>query len=135
MRVFSYLFHLALALFMLSVGAVAWISGSQTLRIGVLPWQGGTLNYVLMISGAVGLIAVLLAFKRILPIAFLLWNVAVLVMLIRGYIFSPYRFDYGLTTPVYLMIGATIAAFGSWILVRRRPSRIGRASYERSTAM
>jgi hypothetical protein len=133
MRVFSYLFHTLLALFMLAVSIVAFTS-TATVRIGVLPWQGSTLSFVLLAGAAAGLVSVLLAVKRILPVVFTVWTLVVLVVLVRGYIFTSYRFDYGLATPLYLTLGAILAAIGGWLQFRKKPEKLNRAAYEERSA-
>ena len=126
-RLFSYLFHLLLALVLLALCVVTWFSGTHTFQIGILPWQGQTLGYWLLCSALVGLVSVYLATKRILPVVFFIWSLVVLVMLVRGYFFSTYRFGPGgCLTALYLVGGAAIAAVGSWIQCRRKPKTVYR---------
>ncbi len=121
MRIFSYLYHLVLAVFMLGVSILAWSSGT-TLQIGILPWDGNTLRYVLLFGGIAALIAIALAVTRILPVLFLLWTVAVFFFLFRGYVFSPYQFaEGGLKTAILITLGALVAIVGAYLQVRSRP--------------
>ncbi len=114
MRIFSYAFHILLGLFLLGIGAVAWISG-QPLQIGILPLQGAALTYFLFFSGLAGTIITLLAIFRVIPVLFTVWALAVLVMLVRGYFFSSYNFAYSsLSTALYFVAAALIAFIGSW---------------------
>lgn len=120
MRVFSFLFHLLLIASLLAASILAWFSG-HNLTLGMLPWQGEALTYWLFGSGLAGLLIALLAWKRILPVLFLLWNVAVLAMLVRGYFFTSYNFGPGggsLSTALYLVLAALLAACGSAIHLR-----------------
>ncbi len=135
MRVFSYLFHLLLALFMFGLFFVAWTSGGSNLSIDVLPWQNATLGYVLLGASIAGIVSVALAVKRILPVLLFLWSVVVLVMLVRGYLFSSYRFDYGYSTPALLTLGAFLSVVGSWIQFRQKPEKVRPAAYESSVGL
>lgn len=121
MRVFSFLFHLLLTVLMLAASTLAWFS-NHNLTLRMLPWEGEALTYWLFFSGLAGLLITLLAWKRILPVLFLLWNVAVLVMLVRGYFFSSYGFSPGggsLQVALYLILAALVAACGSAFHVRQ----------------
>src|ERR1035441_2828436 len=152
MRVFSYLFHGLLTLFLLAISVVAWSSG-QPLQLEMLPWQGQMLTYWLLCAALVGLASVILAICRrwrsqmltywllcaalvglasvILAICrrwrplFFLWSLAVLATMARGFFFSHYYFA-GLPEfrgALYLTAGALIAALGAWFQWRREPLR------------
>jgi hypothetical protein len=128
MKIFSYLFHLALALVMMGLATVAWLS-SHPLNLYILPWQAGTLTAVMFFGGLAGLIVTVLAFKRILPVLFVLWNVVVLVMLVRGFFFSPYTFgptSIAFSTALYFVFAALLAFGGSLFLMRRAPEPMKR---------
>ena len=55
MRVFSYLFHGLLTLFLLGLAVVALSSG-QPLQLEMLPWQGQALTWWLLAAALVGLL-------------------------------------------------------------------------------
>lgn len=121
MKIFSYLFHLALALVMMGLATVAWLS-SHPLNLKILPWQESTLTAVLFFGGLAGLILTALAFKRILPVLFVVWNLVVVVMLVRGFFFSPYTFgptSIAFSTALYFVLAALLAFAGSLFLMRR----------------
>ena len=128
LRFFSFLFHILLMAFILAVSMLAW-SGGHNLTIEILPWQGATLTWVLLGSGVAGLVIAGLALKRILPLLFVLWNAAVLLLLVRGYFFSSYGFGPGggsISTALCFVLAALVATAGSWIHFRgsrRRPTR------------
>ncbi len=124
MRLFSYLFHGLLALFLLAISAVALSSG-QPLQLGMLPWQGKELAYWLFFAALVGLISVILAVRRTWRALFFLWSLVVLVMMARGFIFSHYHFAGApeFRRALYLMAGALLAVFGAWFQLRREPLR------------
>src|SRR5215469_15189211 len=120
MRYYSYLFHLALAFFLMAVSGVALSSGSPNLHLGILPWTGQTLTYVLFFGAIAGVAVVFLAMKGSLRILFLLWSVAVTILLIKGYIFSGYQFEGAeFKTAIYLIVASLIAIPGAWFQLRR----------------
>jgi hypothetical protein len=116
----SYVFHGLLTLFLLALSALALISGSA-LHLEMLPWSGSTLVYVLLAGSLVGLVTVLLAIRGSLRFLFFLWCLAVLILLVRGYLFSGYRFDptSHSHTALYLTLGALIAVPGAWFRMMR----------------
>jgi hypothetical protein len=124
LRIFSYVFHALLALFLIAVAVLSLLSGTSDLQMRMLPFTGTTLVYVLLFAPLFGLITILLAIKGKLRVLFFLWTLVVLGFLLRGYVFSPYRFRLGeFTTVVYLVSGALISVLGAWFQVRRGPSR------------
>lgn len=121
MRFYSYVFHGVLALFLLAVSGLALLSGSSTLTLDMLPWRGANLAYWLFFSALFGLLSVILAMKGMLRPLFLLWSLAVLVMLVRGYFLSSYVFEPGeFQMAAYLTAGALLAVFGAWFQMSRR---------------
>jgi len=124
MRVFSYLFHGLLTLFLLAISVLALSSG-QTLQLGMLPWEGPQLAYWLFFAALVGLVSVALAIWRKWRALFFLWSLAVLLMMARGFFFSRYHFagPPEFHSALYLTAGALVAAFGAWFQLRREPLR------------
>lgn len=119
LQAFSYLFHLLLSLFLLAAAALAY-TGPSPLALGILPWTGTTLLYIVAAGGAFGLISTLLAVLGKLRLLFLLWNLAVVVFLIRGYASFTYRFSPGESTfALYFTLGALVALLGAWSRLRR----------------
>jgi len=123
MRFFSYLFHGLLALFLLAVSGLALAYGPGTLHLGMLPWTGSTLAYVVFFGSLIGVLSVLLAIAGRLRLLFFLWALLVAVLMLKGFIFSGYHFQPGaFTTAVYLMIAALIALPGAWFQLRTAPA-------------
>ncbi|MGB7761160.1 MAG: hypothetical protein WBL61_15110 [Bryobacteraceae bacterium] len=122
LRLFSYLYHGLLGLFLLLVSALALASGATSLHIDMLPWSGVTLTWVLLAASLFGLVTVLLAITRSIAAPFFLWNLVVVAMLIRGYVFSSYRFDpgVGVSTAVCLVLGSWLALIGAWYALRAK---------------
>ena len=125
LRIFSYLFHLLLALFLLGVSLVSLLSGGHSLHMGMLPWTGSQLTWSLVICSLFGLISVVAAVLGKLRPLYFLYTVAVLVMIVRGYFVSGYTFGTGdeFRFALYLSGGALLAMLGGWSQRRRRRRR------------
>jgi hypothetical protein len=121
MRVFSYLFHGLLALFLLAIALLALSSG-QALQLDMLPWEGRTLTYWLLGAALVGLASVILAVWGKWRPLFFLWSLVVLAGIVRGFFLSHYHFagPPEFHNALYLTGGALIAAFGAWFQLRPR---------------
>jgi len=119
-RLFSYLFHGLLALFLLGISIVALTSG-QPLQLGMLPWQGPTLTYWLLAAALVGLVLVVLAISGRFRPLFFLWTLAVLAVMGQGFFLSHYYFagSSEFRGALYWTAGALIAVFGGWYQMRR----------------
>jgi hypothetical protein len=132
MRVFSFLFHGLLGMFMLGLSCLALMGGNHNLKLGVLPWTGATLTWALLGLGVSALAVILLAFKGTARIVFFLWTVAVFAALVRGFFLGPYIFwgAGSLWTAIYLTLGAFLAAVGGWFVFRGRPADRGRFQFK-----
>ncbi len=124
MRVFSYLFHGLLTLFLLGISLIALSSG-QPLQLEMLPWSGTSLTYWLLGGALIGLSSVILAIWGKWRPLFFLWSLAVLVMMIRGFFLSHYYFagPPEFRGALYLTAGALIAFVGAWFQLRRQQLR------------
>ena len=115
----SFLFHFVLALLLLGIAGLALASGPEGLHLDMLPWSGPTLDYILLAGALFGLISVALAVTGRLRFLFLLWSLAVAVLLTKGYVFSGYRFGVGEWRRALYLVAATWAAVvGAWFQVR-----------------
>ena len=114
LRLYSYLYHFVLALFLLGLALVALLS-SNTLRIPILPWQGQEATQWLLWGSILGIVSVVLAVTGIFRYLFPLWAFAVLALLFRGYILQPIPFagpdDF--RNSMLLLLGALIAFLAS----------------------
>lgn len=120
----SYLFHLLLALLLLGLASIALGSGPRSLQLEMLPWSAATLDYILLGGGLFGLVSVVLAVLGRVKFLFLLWSLAVAVLLTKGYIFSSYRFGTGgWHNAAYLVAATWIAVAGAWFQLRSRSKR------------
>ena len=120
MRVYSYLYHGVLSLFLIGVSGLALLTDTS-LKLDMMPWSGKTLPLWLFGTALGGLIIVVLAAAGKLRPLFLLWALAVLVLMVRGYFLSPYNFGgtQGLRTALLLTAGCMLAVVGAWYCVRQ----------------
>ena len=124
LRVYSYLFHLVLCLFLLGVSIVAMTSPS-TLKLSMLPWSGADLTTWLLWGSLAGILSVILAITGVFRFLFPIWALVVLVLMFQGFILKPYTFEgkpdfYN----VLLLIGGALLAFlASLTLLGARRSR------------
>ena len=123
MRYFAYLYHGLLALFLFAISLIALVSNQHTLRLELLPWwKGAALTYWLLGGALFGLAAVVFAIKGKLRVLLLAWCAVVAVLMVKGFVFSGYRFARGeLSTAVWLMCGALLALAGAWFGFRADP--------------
>jgi hypothetical protein len=125
LRFYSYLFHGLLALFLIAISGLAMASDAPNLHLDMLPWRGSTLLHVLFFGSFAGLLTLILALYGTLRVLFFLWSLIVAVLLVKGYVFSGYRFAPSeLKTAAWLMALAWIAVLGAWFqMTRERPVR------------
>jgi hypothetical protein len=125
LRIYSYLFHLGLSLFLLALSLVAIGSNSHTLNLGMTPFKGSALTYFLLASGLGGLISLTLALLGRLRFLFLIHALVAFGMMFRGYFLTGYTFagKDEFRTAVWLTLGALLAIPGAWSQFRRRPKR------------
>jgi hypothetical protein len=123
-KAFSYLFHLVLAAFLMGISVVSLSSGLQ-LQLEMFPWQPSRLAVWLLALNLVGIVTILLALAGKIRILFLLWSLAVLAGMIRGFFLSPYRFTgpLSLSWAVCLTLAAMLAFIGAWLQFRGAPQR------------
>jgi len=84
-RIYSYLYHLILALFLVGIATVAIVSQGGSLNLGMLPWKGRELLHWILGAGLFGLLSIVLAWSGKLRFLFLLYSLAVFGMMLRGY--------------------------------------------------
>jgi hypothetical protein len=124
MRFFSYLYHGLLCLFLLAISGMAMVTDMHSLQLDMLPWKGASLTFWVLGCSVLGLVTVMLALKGVLRGLFFLWSLVVLVMLLRGYIFSGFFFDSGeFPVAVGLILGGAIALAGAWYAMTQRTVR------------
>jgi len=122
MRIFSYLYHLVLGLFLLAVGTLAMFGSNTTLAIDVLPWEDPNLTYVIFFGSLIGLLSLFLAVRVKTRILFRLWSLIVFGLLVYGYFFAKYTFIHmdHFRDVALLTLGALLALCGSWTKVPKK---------------
>lgn len=120
MRIFSYVYHLALGLILLVIGAIALFSSQETLQMPVLPWRDPELTYWLFFGSLAGLASLALAITGKFRLLFRLWTVAVFGLMVYGFFISSYHLGRTATNAMLLTLGALIAMIGSWTRVKRK---------------
>ena len=119
MRIFSYVYHGVLALFLLAVSAMALAGGSYSLNLEMLPWEGRTLVYWLFFGALFGLVSIYLAIKGTLRLLFFIWSLAVLLLVVQGYFLTGTTSSRASLRAAWLVIGAALAMAGAWFQLRR----------------
>ena len=124
LRVYSYLYHLVLCLFLLGISVVA-LSTSTTLKLTMLPWTGSDLTGWLLWGSLFGLVSLILAVSGIFRFLFPLWSLAVLVLMVRGFLLSGYSFEgtSDFYNALWLIAGSLLAFLASLTLFRPGRSR------------
>jgi hypothetical protein len=125
MRLYSYVFHGLLALFLLGISLVPVLSGAHTLRLDMLPGEGAELTFTLLGIGLAGLLAVLLAASGKARAPLFVWSLIIVLGMVWGYFWKPYRWSGpdAFRATLLLLAGAILAALGSWYAMNRRPAR------------
>ena len=120
MRIYSFIFHGLLGLFLLAISIVALASG-VSLHLDMLPWTGSTGTLVLLAGAGFGLLSLLLALRRTARFLFFLWSLAVFVLLVKGFFLSSYRFGNhsGFKKALLLTDGSLLAILGAWFQMTR----------------
>ena len=114
LRLLSYVFHVLLCVWLFALALLTLFAGAPPLHLGMLPWTGPTLLYVLLFGSLAGLLIVILALSGYLRWLFFLWSAGVAYLIIKGYFLSGYRFSPGeVRTAMYLLVGSLIALLGS----------------------
>ena len=124
LRAYSYIYHFVLALFLLGLATIALLS-SNTLRIRILTWTGEAAKQWVLWGSIFGLLSVALAVTGIFRYLFPLWALAVVVVLVRGYLLQPIPFagKDEFQTAMLMMAGAVLAFLASLTLFTMRPRR------------
>ncbi len=124
-RLYAYLYHLILALYLLGISTVAYMS-QNTLKLSFLPWTGQSLFPWLIGGAIIGIISIVLAVTGIFRYLFPFWAFVVLAMLVRGFLIQSYSFESRdeFTLIMWIIVGALLAFLASLTLFssRRRAS-------------
>lgn len=121
MRIFSYVYHGLLAVFMVALSLLALQGGAHNLRLEMLPWKGATLTYALLGIGLFAIVATLLALKGVARVVFFIWTIVAFLGMFRGFFLTKYAFGpAGFRTAILMTLGALVAAMGGWFVFRQQ---------------
>lgn len=114
LRLYSYLFHLILSLFLIGISIVA-LSSHKALLLRMLPWEGEKLNDWTLGIGILGLIFVFLAVTGIVRWIFPLWTLLAFGLMLRGFFLTNYDFggEANFKSALWLTFAAFVAFLGS----------------------
>lgn len=116
LRWFALLFHALFAVALLLLAVISAFSPPHELRFPVLPWTGRQLVVGLATLGVLGMVVVWAAARGKARLLWLVWSVVVLVLVVRGYWFSDYRFvpdSSQLRTALLVVLGAALGVVGA----------------------
>jgi hypothetical protein len=113
LRVYSFVFHLTLASFLLGVAAIAYHSGAP-LGLTMLPFADSYALRDTTLFGIFGVICTLLALTRRFKLVFVVWTALVLYSM-RSFFSGPYSLSgtADITKAAWLTFGAVAAFFGA----------------------
>ena len=126
LRVYSYIYHFILGLFLTALGALALSSGTHNLNLGMLPWKGEALTWWTVWLGITAIVTVILAVTGWFRWLFPLWCLFVVIMMIKGFFLTPTYVFAGaghFKGAVWLTIGAIGAFLSSLMLYKRARTR------------
>jgi hypothetical protein len=113
LRLYSYLYHLVLALLLFGISGIAIASDVHTLNLAMFPWKGDELIHWLFYGSIVGLITIMLAITGIFRYLFPIWTLIVFVMMARGFLILPYTFSS--KDEFYAVLALIAGAFGAFL--------------------
>jgi len=125
LKFYAYIFHLALSTFLFGIAVLAR-TGHQALHLDMLPFNQERMISRVSLLSLTGFICIFLALVRIFEFVFPLWGLAVLVLLVWGFFFTPYSFHgvSGLEFALLLIFAAALAFYGSiMVLMPQRRNR------------
>lgn len=119
-EIYSFLFHGLLSLFLLGIAFVAYLSGSTTFAIDLLPWEGPSLVRILLLGNVVGLVIIVLAATGKFRLLYPLWALVVLYYAAQGvFVLKTYSGPDEFRWALLFVLGALLALLGSLTQARR----------------
>ena len=92
LRLYSYLYHLILCVFLLGMSGLAKASDAHSLNLSMLPWKGDELIAWVFYGSILGLITLVLAITGIFRYLFPVWTLLIAILMIRGFLLQGYVF-------------------------------------------
>ena len=121
LRLYSYIFHLAVSFFFLGLGIVS-VATSSPLNLSSLGFTPQNATTGVFVLGIVGLISTILALTRIFKYLFPVWAAIVVWLMIKGFFLSAATFSgpSSFRWAIALTLGGIGAFFGAlWTLKSR----------------
>jgi hypothetical protein len=121
LRFYSYAFQFLISIILFALGSVAALSDNTGFEIDFLPWSGKELRMALLILGASGILAILLAIKGKLRFLFVLWALVITYLVARGIFASPHQFDgeSEFKWALLLLCAVMVTVIGAWSRLRQ----------------
>jgi hypothetical protein len=122
LRLYSYLFHLVVTVFLVGIAMIAATS-HQRVNLRMLPFSGDNVVPDVLLLGGIGFLVTILALTNIFRYFFPIWAAAIVYLTVRGFFFSGYVFANAseFKNALWLTVAAVGAFFGAlWTLKRRR---------------
>lgn len=113
LRLYSYLYHLILALILLAISGVAIASDVHSLNLEMFPWKGDQLIHWVFYGSLAGLAAIALAITGVFRYLFPLWTLLIFGMMARGFLILPYAFTG--KDEFYAVLALIAGAFGAFL--------------------
>ena len=125
LRGYATLFHLAITGAMGLLGLIGKLSDTTNLKLDFLPWTGADLITGLLLSGALGLLAVALSVTRIFPWMLPVNCLLLAILLYRGFFWLPFKFNGwdDFYWAAALVAGAVGAFLSSAVEFRKNPTK------------
>ena len=93
LRAYANLFHLVITGAMGLLGFIGYLSATTNLKLEFLPWTGSELITGLLLSGALGILAVILNVFRWFPWMLPVNSLLLAIVLYRGFFWLPFKFN------------------------------------------
>jgi hypothetical protein len=122
LRVYSFVFHLTLSVFLLGVAVIAY-RANEPRNLGMLPFDEDYLVRDTALLGVIGVICTMLAITRYFKFIFVIWSLVIVYLMVREFFIGPYAFHgmHDVRGAAWLTFGAVGAFFGAaWGMKMRR---------------
>jgi hypothetical protein len=120
LRIFSFVYHLPVAIFLFALGVFAILDNAKNLKFPLLPWTGMPLAYWMAGIGLIGLLSIILAILRRARILFVLYALCLLGLMLNAFLGRTYDGMDEFRTMAWLTFGALIALAGAITHARSR---------------
>ncbi|MCS7026513.1 MAG: hypothetical protein NZV14_17075 [Bryobacteraceae bacterium] len=113
LRIFSFVYHIPVALLLLAFALFAILDDAKTIRCPMVSWTGPTLIYGTLALAAAGIVGMALSLMRKTSLLFVLYAVAFLAISLHGALNRFYRGMEEFQSTLWILFGALGAVFGA----------------------